>query len=79
MSDKSDAPYDHELLRDAKSKTGKSDKQIAADTGLSRATVVGVMNGNPNVTLSTLESVALAVGLTLKQLFRTKRKVSEAA
>lgn len=69
MSDTVTTPYRNDLLREAKKKLYKSDGQIAHETGLSRATVVAVMNGSPSVTLATLQSVAVAVGVTMKALF----------
>lgn len=76
MSDTVTTPYRNDTLREAKKKKGKSDGQIAEETGLSRQTVVAVMNGSPSVTLASLQAVAGAVGVSMKDLFTGVRAVA---
>lgn len=66
--DNENAPDDYtravaRILTDAKKKSGKSFDTLAAETGLSRATVVRILAGERNITVMYLRVLSAALSL----------------
>ncbi len=69
MSDIATTPYPHELLVEAKKKSGKTDQDIADEANLSRPTVAGVLRGDPKARPDSVVAVAKALGVPLRVKF----------
>ena len=69
MSDTATTPYPHELLVEAKKKSGFTDQDIADKAELSRPTVAGVLKGDPKARPESVVAVAKALGVSLRVRF----------
>lgn len=68
MSDITLSAYRSELLQRAKEKTGKNNSMLARETGLSRPSVISVVNGATK-NLDLIVPVAKALGVAMDDLF----------
>jgi transcriptional regulator with XRE-family HTH domain len=65
--------YRDDLLRAAKGAQRKTNPEIAATAGVSVPTVSAVLNGDPNVKISTLQAVADALGVSMTSLVQLEK------
>lgn len=70
-------PYRNDLIKGAMAAGDINREKLAEMTGLSLGTLSSIRNGSVNVTLSSLVSVAEALGLSMQELFtpRVERPV----
>lgn len=62
--------YDFSVIKSLRKKRGLSGEELAEKAGLTRATVAKIEAGDGNPTVSTLESLAMALGLAGSQLLQ---------
>jgi transcriptional regulator with XRE-family HTH domain len=65
MPDTATISYPHEVLVEAKKKSGLTDQEIANESGLSRPTVSNVLKGNPKAKPESVVAVGRALGVEL--------------
>ena len=68
MSDTLHTTYRSDLLQKAKDKTGKNNSMLSRETGLSRPSVIAVVNGTTK-NLELIIPVAKALGVAMDDLF----------
>ena len=64
------------VLRDAIDESGKSQYQLAQETGIDKAALSRFVSGERGLTLDTAAKLAAALGLELKPARRRRRQVS---
>lgn len=72
MSSEKPKPYRIDLINGAMGAQRLTNDVVAERAGVAPKTVSAVRNGDPNVGLPTLTSIAEVLGLTMEQLFQER-------
>ena len=64
--------YRNELLKGRMAELGKTVEGLAAETGLAVGTISAIRNGRANITLTSLRTIAEAVGFEVEIRFNLK-------
>jgi transcriptional regulator with XRE-family HTH domain len=70
-------PYRNDLIKGAMAANDITAKKLSETTGLSTDTLTRIRNGEVNITLTNLITVAGALGLSMQELFTPKQEVEE--
>lgn len=63
-----------DALREAAEKSGLSQYQLAARSGLSRAAINRVFRGRMSPSIDTCERIARAIGIDPREIFQARKK-----
>ena len=65
-------PYRNDLIKGAMAANDITVESLCGMTGLASDTLRRIRNGEPNITLTSLMAVAVALGLSMAELFTPK-------